>query len=58
LYRAATTVFRWVVSDSEDKKENGRMLIAFCNSMQRDAFLASVTLPKGTSHWFGSLDAL
>lgn len=58
LYTDATTVFHWVLANCQDKKESARMLIAFTDNRQRDAFLAHVTLPKGTNHWFGSLDTL
>lgn len=58
LYKDATTVFHWVVTPVEEKKDCGRMLIAFCNTVQRDTFLTTVTLPKNTNYWFGSLDTL
>lgn len=58
LYTDASTVFHWVINEKEDKNENGRMLIAFDSTMQRDAFITNVNLPKGTHYWFGSLDAL
>ena len=58
LFKDATTVFHWVSHNNEDKTDNARMLMAFDSAHQRDAFISSVTLPKGTHYWFGNLDAL
>lgn len=57
LYIKASTVFHWVSNDSESP-EPGRLLIAFSSSRQRDIFLASVTIPKGTHYCFGNLDCM
>ena len=53
LYEYATTVFRWV-----DLDNNSRMLFAFKDTQQRELFLDSVTLPKGTEVALGSLGSL
>ena len=53
LYEYATTVFRWVDLDNKS-----RMLFAFKDTQQRELFLDSVTLPKGTDLALGSLGSL
>lgn len=51
LFVSATTAFHWVGDDN-----NARILIAFYNDRDRDTFLKHVTLPKNTTHCFGTLD--
>nr|AYA93415.2 MAG: E2 protein [Human papillomavirus] len=53
LYEYASTVFRWVDLDTKS-----RMLFAFKDNEQRDLFLDTVTLPKGTELALGSLNSL
>nr|AEX31153.1 E2 protein [Human papillomavirus] len=50
-----STVWKWVQNTSDD---NGRMLLAFESVSDRELFLQSVTIPKGSSMSLGSLDAL
>lgn len=56
-YTFATTVFKWVdgVHELDDRS---RMLLAFKDSKQRQLFVDSVTLPKGTEVAYGSLNSL
>lgn len=56
-YTFATTVFKWVdgVHELDDRS---RMLLAFKDYTQRQQFVDSVTLPKGTEIAYGSLNSL
>lgn len=53
-----STVFRWAGSTTTHSLNQHRMLLAFKSTRQRDLFLATVPLPKGTSYALGSLDSL
>lgn len=51
-----STVFKWVGDDAA--AEESRLLIAFKGLQQRDEFISTVTLPKGTTLSKGFLDSL
>ena len=51
-----TTVFKWV--GDESLAAESRILVAFDTIHQRDQFIASAQLPKGTVMSLGSLDSL
>ncbi|ADH29808.1 regulatory protein E2 [Human papillomavirus 121] len=53
LFEQASTVFKWVDYDS-----SSRMLLSFKDTAQRQLFLDTVTLPKGTQVALGSLNSL
>lgn len=53
-----STVFRWAGTNTFHEINQHRMLLAFKSNRQRDIFLATVSLPKGTSFALGSLDSL
>ncbi|AWK28213.1 E8/E2 protein [Human papillomavirus type 221] len=56
-YTFATTVFKWV--DGVHELDNrSRMLLAFKDTKQRQLFVDSVTLPKGTEVAYGALNSL
>ncbi|ANG08984.1 E2 [Human papillomavirus 191] len=57
LYDFATTVFKWVdgVHEIDDRS---RILLAFKDNRQRQLFVDSVALPKGTEVAYGSLNSL
>lgn len=55
-YDYISTVFRWVTHNPQ--LQESRMLVAFHSVEQRNLFVNSVTLPKGTSMSLGSLNAL
>ena len=57
LFLSISTVFSWV-GDGVERLGVPRMLIAFKSSTQRQLFLKSVLLPKGTQYSFGNLDSL
>lgn len=53
LFIVASTAFHWVGDDNL-----ATVLFAFENDSQRETFLKHVTIPKGTTYCFGSLDCL
>lgn len=53
LFLTASTAFHWVGDD-----DLARILIAFQSTQQREFFLTSVTIPKGTDYCVGSLSCL
>lgn len=55
MFMAVSSVFRWIGDESEN---HARLLLAFSDSRQRQAFLENVTLPKGTTHCLGNIDSL
>lgn len=60
LFSSISTVFRWV-EDCNNKHEalfGSRMLVAFKDNLQRQTFLSTVHLPRGTSFAYGHLDSL
>nr|AYA94698.2 MAG: E2 protein [Human papillomavirus] len=57
LFQACSTVFHWV-GDNADKHESARVLLAFVDDTQRQTFIESVTLPKGTEYALGQLNSL
>ena len=57
LCQACSTVFHWV-GDDADKHESARVLLAFVDDAQRQTFIDSVNLPKGTEFALGQLDSL
>lgn len=57
LYLCCSSVFRWLGHDCE-KTETSKVLVAFKDLTQRQLFLETVTLPKGTEVTLGSLDSL
>lgn len=57
LYHTASSVFKWI-GDDDCNKNNGRMLIAFNDTEQRNRFLHLVNLPRGTTYSLGALDSL
>lgn len=57
LFSEVSSIFKWIGFD-ENAKTSSRMLISFDSSYQRQTFLQSVHLPKGTLYSFGSLDSL
>ncbi|AXN57297.1 E2 [Macaca mulatta papillomavirus 4] len=61
LFTCISSVFTW--KDDDDNActgsgAKGRMLVAFDTTRQRDIFLKTVHLPKGTSYDIGSLGSL
>ena len=52
-----STVWSWV-GDVSEKAQKGRLLIAFKDQQQRQAFLRYVKLPKSSSASYGSIDSL
>lgn len=57
LFCSMSTVFSWV-GEGIERLGQPRMLIAFSTSKQRQLFLKTVILPKGTEYSFGNLDSL
>lgn len=57
LFYSCSTVFSWV-GEGTVRIGQPRMLIAFRTSTERQYFLKTVKLPKGTEHSFGNLDSL
>ncbi|ADQ85962.1 E2 [Human papillomavirus 132] len=57
LFLACTTVFHWV-GDDTNKSTSARVLLAFATVCERQTFLNTVPLPKGTSYVLGNLDSL
>lgn len=57
LYLLSSTIWQWVGDDTE-KHNRSRMIFAFSSSGQRDAFVRTVSPPKGSSIVFGNLDSL
>ena len=57
LFVSCSTVFHWV-GDETNKNASARVLLAFSTICERQAFLNTVTLPKGTSYALGNLDSL
>ena len=57
LFFKASSVFKWL-GDTDCPVNTSRMLIAFHSINERSRFLQLVTLPKGTSYSYGSLDSL
>lgn len=51
-----STVFKWVTQSNEE--QDSRMLLAFTSVGERERFLETTPLPKGTSWALGSLDSL
>lgn len=57
LYSEVSSIFKWIGSD-ENVKTSSRMLITFDTCTQRERFLQTVHLPRGTLFSYGSLDSL
>lgn len=57
LFSEVSSIFKWIGLE-DDMGSSSRMLITFESNNQRQRFLQSVHLPKGTSYSFGSLDSL
>lgn len=57
LYVVSSTIWQWVGDDTE-KQSRSRMIYAFSSLEQRDAFIRTVSPPKGSSIVFGNIDSL
>lgn len=57
LYTNVTTVFRWVLNNNSADQQ-GRVLVSFKSSTQRNKFLCNVTIPKSCTFSFGSFAEL
>lgn len=57
LFYSSSTVFSWV-GEGSSRLGEPRMLIAFKTSTDRQLFLKTVILPKGTTYSYGNLDSL
>lgn len=57
LYENVTTVFHWVM-DTYTADRNGRVLVAFSSTQQRQQFISAVTIPRHCSFTLGSLNEL
>lgn len=51
-----STVWHWVCNDQQ--MASGRILVAFDTVKQRELFLDTITIPKGSSYDFGTLNSL
>ena len=51
-----SSVFKWITN--EVGLEDGRMLVAFANVLQRNQFISGLSLPKGMSYCLGNLEKL
>lgn len=58
LYYCISTAFSWVGDTGSDRLGCARLLVAFVDNKQRQKFLETVKLPKGTEYALGSLDSL
>lgn len=60
LFNKCSSVFRWIDDPllNSVNQNTGRMLIAFNDNTQRQRFLDIVTMPRGTSFAYGSVDSL
>nr|AYA94162.2 MAG: E2 protein [Human papillomavirus] len=56
-FKDISTVFTWVNSSASDKYTH-RMIVAFENNGQRNAFLANARFPKDTAYTVGNLNSL
>lgn len=57
LFFNVSSVFKWL-GDSNANHNISRMLIAFHDTSERARFLQTVTLPRGATYAYGSLDSL
>ena len=57
LFLSSSTVFSWV-GEGSSRLGQPRMLIAFKSSTDRQSFLKTVIIPKGTTYSFGNVDSL
>lgn len=57
LFYSSSTVFSWV-GEGSSRLGQPRMLIAFQSSTDRQLFLKTVIIPRGTTYNFGNLDSL
>ncbi|AYD74615.1 E2 [Macaca mulatta papillomavirus 7] len=58
MYKDSSTVFNWVGDHNSNKHTKSRILLAFHSTEQRQLFLSSVPLPKGSCMSLGNLDSL
>nr|CAD1807683.1 E2 protein [human papillomavirus 101] len=58
LFESISTAFSWVGDRGSDRVGCSRVLVAFRNDSQREKFLHTVKLPKGTQFSFGNLESL
>lgn len=57
LFTCSSTIWNWVGDDSE-KAFRSRMLFAFSSIEQRELFVKTVHIPKGSSIAYGNIDSL
>ncbi|AFL02849.1 E2 [Human papillomavirus 154] len=55
-YTYMSSVFKWITGDVG--LGDGRMLVAFANTQQRNQFINALTLPKDMSYCLGNLEKL
>nr|AYA93755.1 MAG: E2 protein [Human papillomavirus] len=58
LFHCISTAFFWVGDTGNDRLGCSRVMVAFKDNKQRQKFLDTVKLPKGTEWSFGNLDSL
>ncbi|AAZ39487.1 E2 protein [human papillomavirus 103] len=56
LFQCISTAFTWV-ADAGPQLGNARIIVGFTNTSQREKFIQTVKLPKGTSSALGNLDS-
>lgn len=57
LFLASSTIWNWVGDDTEKAKKS-RLLFAFSSIEQREYFVRTVHMPKGSSFAYGNIDSL